>query len=374
MKKIIDLHPEDLLDKEANGELTDNERAMLDAHLSRCETCRFEREVRADFADELGDDEIDLSSQRLALLIEGTHVAAPKKADVADEPAKAPVRGDSRESKPGPEPLPLDDAREDEEALKVAGIASRRGSGRSRRTMRMVMLVAAALLVGSAATAGAGARVWARLAAVWSEPAPAAEEPNASSPSPTSPSRAARPAHLSTPPSAPSDTTPTPDVDAVMPTDVAPPQAVVPVNAPIPSPVVAPPAPAPSLDTAPALFDAANEARRQGDYARAITISRRLQHMHPSSREAHTSHATVGRLLLDRGDAAGALASFDAYQARGSGALDESVMVGRATALERLGRTEEAKSAWRALLTSFPETPYAEHARTRVQSSRPNMP
>jgi len=160
-----------------------------------------------------------------------------------------------------------------------------------------------------------------------------------------------------------------------MPTDVAPPQAVVPVNAPVPNPIVTPAAPAPAAtDTAPALFDAANEARRQGDYARAITISRRLQHMHPSSREAHTSHATVGRLLLDRGDAAGALASFDAYQARGSGALDESVMVGRATALERLGRTEEANSAWRALLTSFPETPYAEHARTRVQSSRPNMP
>jgi anti-sigma factor RsiW len=51
--KIVDLHPEDLFDKELRGELTDSERARLEAHLERCSTCRFEREVRADFADEL---------------------------------------------------------------------------------------------------------------------------------------------------------------------------------------------------------------------------------------------------------------------------------------------------------------------------------
>lgn len=49
----VDLHPEDLVDKELLGELTDSERARLDAHLERCATCRFERAVRADFADEL---------------------------------------------------------------------------------------------------------------------------------------------------------------------------------------------------------------------------------------------------------------------------------------------------------------------------------
>jgi len=49
----VDLHPEDLVDKELLGELTDSERARLDAHLERCSTCRFERAVRADFADEL---------------------------------------------------------------------------------------------------------------------------------------------------------------------------------------------------------------------------------------------------------------------------------------------------------------------------------
>ena len=51
--KIVDLHPEDLFDKELLDELTDSERARLEAHLERCSTCRFEREVRADFADEL---------------------------------------------------------------------------------------------------------------------------------------------------------------------------------------------------------------------------------------------------------------------------------------------------------------------------------
>jgi outer membrane protein assembly factor BamD (BamD/ComL family) len=41
-------------------------------------------------------------------------------------------------------------------------------------------------------------------------------------------------------------------------------------------------------------------------------------------------------------------------------------MVGRATALERLGRADEASRAWGALLAAFPETPYAAHARARL--------
>lgn len=45
-----DLHPEDLLDRDATGALSEHERAHLDAHLAVCVTCRFERQARLDFA------------------------------------------------------------------------------------------------------------------------------------------------------------------------------------------------------------------------------------------------------------------------------------------------------------------------------------
>ena len=140
----------------------------------------------------------------------------------------------------------------------------------------------------------------------------------------------------------------------VAPVFTPPPAVVAPKAAPA---AAAPFASAEPVETASSIFDAANEARRQGDYARAIFLHRRLQIMHPTSRETHVSYGTVGRLLLDRGDAVGALRSFDSYQARGGGPLDEPVLVGRATALERLGRTEEARVAWNALLNAFPDTP-----------------
>src|ERR1700761_9405991 len=73
--KVVDLHPDDLLDKDARGELSESELTRLEAHLSRCETCRFEREVRADFASELSDEE-ELSPQALLALMEGMPVPA----------------------------------------------------------------------------------------------------------------------------------------------------------------------------------------------------------------------------------------------------------------------------------------------------------
>ena len=69
--KVVDLHPDDLLDKEARFELTEVERTRLEAHLARCETCRFERVLREDFAEELFmSEEEEVPSQRLAPLVE----------------------------------------------------------------------------------------------------------------------------------------------------------------------------------------------------------------------------------------------------------------------------------------------------------------
>jgi TolA-binding protein len=130
-----------------------------------------------------------------------------------------------------------------------------------------------------------------------------------------------------------------------------------------------PPAPAPT--SASALFDSANAARRAGDTATALARYDALETQFPGTREARVAKATTGRLLLDRGDAAGALARFDAYLGSGSSELREEAMAGRATALERLGRADEESRAWAALLATYPGTPYGAHARARVARSLP---
>jgi outer membrane protein assembly factor BamD (BamD/ComL family) len=121
--------------------------------------------------------------------------------------------------------------------------------------------------------------------------------------------------------------------------------------------------------TAAGLFERANIARRTGDTNGALAGYDALERKFPGSREARIAKATTARLLLDRGDAAGALSRFDAYLASGSPELREEAMAGRATALERLGRGEDEARAWEALLASFPGTPYAAHAKARVGRS-----
>jgi TolA-binding protein len=145
-----------------------------------------------------------------------------------------------------------------------------------------------------------------------------------------------------------------------------------------PSPVAAPVPPPPSVPSAIAsasasdLFDSANYARRSGDTARALARYDALDKQFPASREARVAKATSGKLLLDRGDAAGALARFEAYLASGAFELREEAMAGRATALERLGRGDDEARAWAALLAAYPRTPYAAHAHARQASPSSN--
>lgn len=278
---VIDLHPEDLLDKEIDGELTDAERARLDAHLERCEVCSFERDARADFADEL------------------------------DPPSKKPI------SVPVPVPIPVPAARK-------------------RRHWLLVPAAATFVLIGGIATAHQ-ADLTTRLVEMWTAPAPVQPTATLAVPSP-------------------------PRTSTIV-------SAAAPLPTPTPIVSVVAPAPAPTPEpTAANLLDLASESGRNGDYTKAISLHRRLQTTYPRSREAHASQAALGRLLLDRHDPQGALEAFDSYQRRGPGPLDESVLVGRATALERLGRVDEARATWAELVTSFPQSPYADHARRR---SRP---
>jgi hypothetical protein len=310
---VVDLHPDHLLDKEIRGELDDTEREWLEAHLTQCATCRLERQLRADFALEL---ERESLPPDVAGLVE-TLARRP-----AQPPAPAPPADDA--------PLP---------------------TGRTPRSPRrwIVALVVAAtitLVVGAFASTEAGRRVL----------APILGRSEVNTPYTEAPTTQVRQASRVVAPSA----------------TVLPAEPVASSDAPAaPEPVAAPaaaPPPAPPAETPATLFDSEAEARRRGDSTRVLRIHAQLVARFPQSREAQVSRMMVARMLLDRGDADGALAAFDAYLRAGSGGLREDALAGRATALDRLGRMEEGRQAWAALLDQYPSSAYAAHARARVEA------
>ena len=138
------------------------------------------------------------------------------------------------------------------------------------------------------------------------------------------------------------------------------PEVVAPEAAPKPATVEA--------GTASELFSRANQARREGKAKDAVRLYRALQERYSGSSEELVSRVALGRLLLDRlGDSRGALVQFNSYLASpGSGALREEAMVGRALALGRIGRSAEERTAWKALLDSWPKSAHAKRAQARL--------
>jgi hypothetical protein len=134
----------------------------------------------------------------------------------------------------------------------------------------------------------------------------------------------------------------------------------------IAAPVTPPSAkPAPSAES---LFEEANRARIRKDYDDAVIAYLRLQYRYPTSREARVSFVTMGRMQLDRADAAGALLSFERYERSGDVELADLAMAGRALALDGIG-SDVAPGAWLALLAAHPDSPYAGHARLRARAA-----
>jgi TolA-binding protein len=358
---LIDLHPEDLLDKAERGHLSDVERTRLDAHLARCAACRAEQLLRADFGAELlGEDR----PSAILGIVQGA-LAAPPPANTQPGGAKAVER----------------------EVELATGAADERlavGIRRRSRISTVLLLVAAAILVASVAGAATGvtARVWQTLRpsaqdATHGErtlPTETAEPRVQALPRPAGAAAAPGPA----PEVAPSPA-PVPEIPSVVVASAAP---SLPLAAAAPrvepksvvsqeksANAVASPAPFSTVaqaSSAADLFDSANAARRAGDTASALSRYVALERQFPNSREARVAKATVGRLLLDRGDAAGALGRFDDYLRSGAAELREECMAGRATALERLGRGDEEARAWAALLAEYPHTPFASHAKARA--------
>jgi hypothetical protein len=153
--------------------------------------------------------------------------------------------------------------------------------------------------------------------------------------------------------------------------------SVEPVSAP--APVLAPTRPQrlhvspPPLPRASAdeLFVDANRARRAGDYPLALHRYAELRRIYPGSREELTARVVVGDLLLAEGPMRDALTSFDSYLAASpDGILAEEALVGRASALMRLGRRDEERGAWTQLLRLYPDSVQGARARRRLAELR----
>lgn len=366
----VDIHPEDLIDKLTDGEITPDEEARLRAHLSRCASCRFELSVRADFLAEI------------PAIGERPHFGLG-----------ASLAGAAREPK-----------------VNVA---------RAPRRRRVAFLLVAAALVlcagGAAAVTGAGARVlpWAFRAAsngvlehASANSVAKAKLAHTAAPAPTSakandvPEPVANPeselvngepassVSVAAPAALPAKATPstaTPSI--VAPNALAPvtpaPLVTNAVNAPAtidfaaavgsaaPSMASAVPDAPPVAEDAASVFSEANRARRDGNAERAELLYRSLQARFPGSAESELSREVLAQMLLERGNAAQALSGFDRYLAGGSSGLAAEAMVGRARALEQLGQRTQAAAAWHEVLRRYPGSVHARLAAARLASLDP---
>jgi TolA-binding protein len=374
---VIDLHPEELIDRLTSGTLSADERARLDAHLSSCDECRFEISVRGDLEEEsrnhrerplvavLGPTEKTVPSSRpgsvrprtakkralllpilaAALLAGGAFAAVVSEVvrarDERLERLERTSRPDGREEPASGavkthEPLSIGARGATGPSLSVTDTAPEAPLGESADKRR---------LVAGAVTAPVAAE-----AAAVTLPAPASTRGSRLMPSSSVVRAVTARATTATnvrPTTAASDATPI----------AAPPSARLPD---------ARPEATPSRGDASTVFGTANRARRDGETARAVQLYRELQGRFPASEEARLSRATLATLLLDRGDARAALDGFDRYLAQGGASLGVEALVGRALSLQQLGQRDAELAAWRDVLRRFPGTVHAHRAAARI--------
>ncbi len=106
-------------------------------------------------------------------------------------------------------------------------------------------------------------------------------------------------------------------------------------------------------DSAALLLARARERLRQKDPRGALGLYERLRARHPASPEATTVLVTLGKLELEVGTPARALAAFDSYL-RHDGPLAPEALMGRIRALRALGRQTAERDAIHAYLARYP--------------------
>lgn len=328
---MIDIHPEDLLDREREGSLSPEEREYLDAHLERCATCRVERLLAFECAAEreLIDTELAASGKRAK-----PHDRVPSTLDVPSEERKAPSRPPR--------------SRTGMSTLKPARAAPK------------VAFVSAALLLAGGAAALGGGLPWVTTPRVVASANVSVSAPSEPAPPPPRPrARAGSPPVSASPPVDVPDAGSEGGVATTSGTPAPPPPVSAPVEA---SSARARPR---ALDAA-GLFAAGAAARRNGDYDQALAFYDRLIESHPASPEAKTAQAVRARLLLDLGRTGAAEKGFRAAASE-VGPLSEVALVGQAQALRQAGKLQAEAAVWRELLRRYPASAQAAVARARLR-------
>jgi len=348
--KVVDLHPEDLIDRLAAGELTPAERDRLDAHLVQCSVCRFEIDVRGEI-----EQEVPVFAQRPQL--------APPAASERTRPS-GPAPRVSASSRPRPRrrwPLSILAA-----ALLLlcaggAAAAVLSGAVQPHWLPWVAEAKVGTLAPATSVKAASKAKRSALKPAVVREPESVARaEERAPSLPPLSVEQRVAPALVSAPEAPAAYRTMKGAPVAAGKTHVA--ASVAQASAQLSAIAEAPS----RLDPAAALFADANRARRDGNADRAITQYRALQSRYPNSPESALSRALLAQLLLDRGSPEAALSGFDRYLAADAPVLSAEALVGRARALEQLGKSAQAAAAWRDVQGRFPGSVHARLAATRL--------
>src|SRR6185369_14970302 len=344
----VDIHPEELIDKLHEGALTAAERERLDVHLAQCAACRFESAVRADLAED-----VPALEQRPQLTSPSSAARERTLAHEAPAPRVKPtLRARSRRRWPlamlaaalvlsaggamaavftgavgghwlgrSPQPKPVESS---------ARVAAAKPLAKPKRAVLAPISQGAHGIEGVASAAPVASAPSVAMEApspvAASGPSvPAAVQPRASDLVPSAPARVR--ASLSALP-------------AVLPSTNS-------VNAP-----------EPRVDAA-SLFADANRARRDGNWDRAVGLYRALQGRYPNSSESELSRALLAQMLLDRGNPEAALAGFDRYLSADTPVLSAEALVGRARALEQLGKSTQAAAAWRQVQSRFPGSVHA---------------
>ncbi len=359
LARVTDLHPEELLDKEAAQTLSPEERVRLEAHLVRCADCRWEREARRAFELESLETDEALAGALQRLTEQAPHVSGQRAIQErsaqersAQELAAQPLAAQQEEPFLREVTAPhLSEQRaaqqEEPRQLRAPG-ARRRPSRRSHFAVSLLLVSGtAAAWVGFAPTPPSTTTPHSIIQigdrGLGTAPPGAVEDPSAEPPATgaTSPSPAS-----SAPSTMPAAAMARAPAQRTLVKRSAPP---VPSAASLPSPA--------SLSAA-ERFAAGNRARGRGDLAVASQHYTALVKEHPGTPEARAARALLAQLALDEGLPARALAHYDAYLGAGEErpVLSEEALIGRARALSQLGQAKEAARAWRELLKHYPDS------------------
>ncbi|MEM9188010.1 MAG: tetratricopeptide repeat protein [Myxococcota bacterium] len=325
----LDEHLEGLRDRELAGTLTEEERAVLEAHVASCDACQKEGRLRAAAIAEPDD------SRDWGAFFEKIEPELELPVGSQDDSGRSPAWG---------------------VLLRVA----------------IVLLVLGSTGVVLAATVPAIGRIFGLV-----DPAPSDETP-----SEVAPSKAPRrPREVRPREALPIDEPPAEEPRVEEPPVEEPPVEEPPVEEPPveenveeineapqeteqitirerESPADSPrPPETPRTDRT--LYQEAAAARRAGNRTEARRLFEALIAEFPGSSRATAAHFALGELY--RGSSASqALTHYDAYLASGARGLREEALLGRARSLQRLGRSSPA--AWEQLLREYPTTPHRAEA------------